>query len=132
MRRASVATHAIPYYPRPTVPGHRGNLVFARLGAHRLLLFQGRVHFYESNDYSQVLYPVAIAHHLGARILIATNAAGGINPLFSSGDLMLIEEQIDLTLHGVTSGETRGRREPIFDCFLKSVAAERHGMMEFP
>ena len=121
---ASVTTNEIPYYPRPTVPGHRGNLVFARLGAHRLLLFQGRVHFYESNDYSQVLYPVAIAHHLGARILIATNAAGGINPSFSPGDLMLIEEQIDLTLHGITSGETWGRREPIFDCFLKSVATE--------
>lgn len=93
----SVEAKDIPHYPQSTVEGHRGKLVFLSLGGKPVLAFQGRVHFYESNRVHTVLYPIQVAHALGVRNLIVTNAAGGINRSFSPGDLMLIADQINLT-----------------------------------
>jgi len=97
-----VPATTIPSYPTSTVEGHEGRLVFGRLrSAGReslpLLVFKGRVHFYETGDLDSTTFPVRIAHSLGARVLLATNAAGGINPTFSEGDLMLIEDFINLS-----------------------------------
>jgi purine-nucleoside phosphorylase len=97
--RLTFPSGAIPSYPRSTVPGHRGQIVFAELAGKKLIAFQGRFHLYECNDIAIVLFPVALAAALGARTLIVTNAAGGINRLLSPGDLMLITDQIDMTLH---------------------------------
>jgi purine-nucleoside phosphorylase len=88
---------SIPYYPRSTVEGHRGKLVFGKLHRIPLLAFQGRVHFYESGNLETVLYPICIAHALGIETLIVTNAAGGVNRSFRVGDLMLMTDQINLT-----------------------------------
>jgi purine-nucleoside phosphorylase len=111
---------AIPSYPRSTVPGHRGQIVYAELAGRKVIAFQGRIHLYECNDLSMVLFPVAVAAELGARTLIVTNAAGGINRQFSPGDLMLITDQIDLTFHGPPIGSTRGR--DMFDARLTGEA----------
>ena len=97
-----VPASTIPFYPTSTVEGHQGRLVFGTLKSDGreslpLLVFKGRVHFYESGDLDSTTYPVRIAHSLGARVLLATNAAGGINPSFSEGDLMLIEDFIDFS-----------------------------------
>jgi purine-nucleoside phosphorylase len=94
----SVETARIPHYPRSTVEGHKGKLVFGSSGAHSIMAFQGRVHYYESGDLETVLYPIRVARLLGISTLIITNAAGGINRSFKPGDLMLITDQINLTL----------------------------------
>jgi purine-nucleoside phosphorylase len=92
----------IPSYPTSTVEGHEGKLVFGTLkSAGResppLLVFKGRVHFYETGDLDSTTYPVRVAHSLGAGVLLATNAAGGINPAFAEGDLMLIDDFINFS-----------------------------------
>ena len=93
----------IPYYPTSSVAGHEGRLIFGTLRSKDrsslpLLVFKGRVHFYETGDLSTAMFPISVAKALGCRFLLATNAAGGINPLFAEGDLMLIEDFINLTL----------------------------------
>jgi purine-nucleoside phosphorylase len=94
----SISTSSIPNYPTASVIGHKGKLVFAKTSGKDLVAFQGRVHFYESNDVESVLFPIHLAHQLGVRTLIITNAAGGVNRTFSPGDLMMISDQIDLTM----------------------------------
>ncbi len=93
----SVETKNIPHYPRSTVIGHQGKLVFGNLERVPLLAFQGRVHFYETGTIETILYPIRIAHALGVKTLLVTNAAGGVSRKFKPGDLMLIEDQINLT-----------------------------------
>ncbi len=87
----------IPFYPKSTVEGHRGYLVFGKLHNVPLLAFQGRVHYYESGNLESVLYPIRVADSLGISTLLVTNAAGGVNRTFSVGDLMLITDQINMT-----------------------------------
>jgi purine-nucleoside phosphorylase len=99
---SSVSASEIPHYPVSSVFGHAGKLIFGYLkkdATHSmpLLIFQGRIHFYEIGSLDRVVFPVIIAHQLGVRKLILTNAAGGLNNYFSSGDLMLINDIFDLT-----------------------------------
>ena len=94
----SIPTSSIPHYPIPTVPGHKGRLVFGSVGGHPIVALQGRIHFYESRDLNTVLYPIHVAFELGVRNLLITNAAGGVNRTFSPGDIMVITDQINLTL----------------------------------
>ncbi|MCI0563141.1 MAG: purine-nucleoside phosphorylase [Nitrososphaera sp.] len=99
---ASIPTSQIPYYPRSTVQGHEGRLVFGHIkqGARKsqpLLVFKGRVHFYETASLPPVVFPIQVASALGAKSLIVTNAAGGINRKFRPGDLMVIRDILDLT-----------------------------------
>jgi purine-nucleoside phosphorylase len=97
-----ISSGSIPSYPTSSVAGHEGSLIFGKLrnGSREslpLLIFKGRVHFYETGDLDTTTFPISVAAALGARYLLATNAAGGINPEFSEGDLMLIENYINLT-----------------------------------
>ena len=99
---SSVLASEIPHYPVSSVSGHAGKLIFGYLKKDStrsmpLLIFQGRVHFYEFGSLDQVKFLVTIAHQLGVRNLIITNAAGGINHCYSAGDLMLIKDIFDLT-----------------------------------
>lgn len=91
-----ISTTEIPGYPRSTVQGHEGRLVFGRMQGRDVLFFQGRVHLYEGHPLSAVTLPVRLAFGLGARNLVVTNAAGGINPLFKPGTLMLITGHINM------------------------------------
>jgi purine-nucleoside phosphorylase len=97
-----IQSGTIPNYPSSSVPGHAGKLIFGFLRNETsqslpLLVFQGRVHYYESGSLDLVTFPVILAHKLGVRYLIVTNAAGGINTRFTIGDLMLIQDIINLT-----------------------------------
>ena len=97
-----VSASSIPGYPTSSVAGHEGSLIFGSLRNQPreslpLLIFKGRVHFYETGDLDTTTFPISVAASLGARYLLATNAAGGINPEFAEGDLMLIEDYINLT-----------------------------------
>lgn len=92
----------VPNYPVPSVQGHAGNLIFGYLQKDYLrsvplLIFQGRVHFYENESIESVIYPIVLAHSLGIRKLIITNAAGGINDYLVIGDLMLIVDILNFT-----------------------------------
>lgn len=99
--RKSVDCSVIPHYPIGSVAGHAGRLIFGTLEdsgvtSLPLLLFQGRVHLYENGDIEKVVFPVRLAHKLGAKILIVTNAAGGVNSRFEAGQLMLISDYLNL------------------------------------
>jgi purine-nucleoside phosphorylase len=85
---------AIPHFPRSSVEGHSGNVVFGKLGQTPILCLQGRVHYYEGHDMTAVTFPVRVLGLMGIRRLIVTNAAGGIHPRFRPGDLMLIRDHI--------------------------------------
>ncbi|MEP0861520.1 MAG: purine-nucleoside phosphorylase [Ignavibacterium sp.] len=82
-------TSELPDYPPSTIVGHEGKIHFSEKYGKNVLLFQGRIHFYEGYKISECVLPVFIAHKLGCKKIILTNAAGGINPNFSPGDLML-------------------------------------------
>ena len=121
-RRTSLPTSAIPHYPVSTIEGHKGALVFGELGGRKLLALQGRIHFYECNDLSSVLYPIEVAAGLGAKTLIVTNAAGGINRHLVPGDLMLITDQIDLTFALMRQSSAASRRISLYDEELTTIA----------
>ena len=86
----------IPGWPQTTVEGHRGRIVFGLAEKIPVLALQGRLHFYEGYSMQDVVFPVRVLHRLGIRILIITNAAGGINQGFEAGDLMLISDHINM------------------------------------
>lgn len=86
----------IPHFPRSTVEGHKGQLVFGKIAGKPVAVMEGRFHFYEGYSLDQVTYPVRVMRALGAEILIASNAAGGMNPAFAAGDLMVIQDHINL------------------------------------
>ncbi len=87
----------IPHFPVSTVKGHKGNLVFGRVKGREVLAFQGRFHLYEGYKVEEVVFGVRAAGLLGVKNLIVTNAAGGISPLLSPGDLMVIKDHINLS-----------------------------------
>jgi purine-nucleoside phosphorylase len=87
----------IPNFPASTVPSHYGRLSAGRIAGEHILLFQGRFHLYEGYTPQQVTFPIRVMQALGVKVLIMTNAAGGLNPLFSAGDIMIIEDHINLT-----------------------------------
>jgi purine-nucleoside phosphorylase len=92
----SVEFHQIPNFPRSTVQGHKGRLVFGTLRGRRVAVMQGRVHVYEGYPLSRITLPVRVMKALGAHSLIVTNAAGGIRTSFTPGDLMMINDHINL------------------------------------
>lgn len=94
--RKNINYSEIPNFPVSTVEGHEGQLVFGRLSDKEVVLMQGRFHFYEGYNMQQVVFPVRIMRELGVKVLIVTNAAGGINKEFGAGDLMIIDDHINL------------------------------------
>jgi purine-nucleoside phosphorylase len=86
----------LPHWPISTVEGHVGRLVVGELEGQHLLVMQGRVHFYEGYSMDRVTLPVRVMQRLGLEIMIVTNAAGGVNPDFIPGDVMLITDNLNL------------------------------------
>lgn len=85
----------LPGFPVSTAPGHVGQFIFGTLGGQPVVCMQGRLHYYEGHAFSDILLPVRVMRLLGVETLILTNAAGGINPSFSVGDIMLITDHIN-------------------------------------
>ncbi len=94
---ASVDYAEIPNFPRSTAPSHYGRLIAGVLEGVYVVAMQGRFHLYEGYSPLEVAFPVRVMQELGVHTLILSNAAGGLNPAFSSGDLMVIEDHINLT-----------------------------------
>lgn len=86
----------IPSFPVSTVEGHSGRLIFGELGGKKVVAMQGRFHYYEGYDMKQVTYPVRVMKLLGVTKLFVSNASGGVNPNFEIGDLMIINDHINL------------------------------------
>lgn len=87
----------IPFFPLPTVQTHIGRLLAGRINACPVIAMQGRFHLYEGYSPLEVTYPIRVMQQLGVKILILTNASGGLNPEFTAGDIMLITDHINLT-----------------------------------
>ncbi|SMP29551.1 purine-nucleoside phosphorylase [Laceyella tengchongensis] len=87
----------IPHFPESTVEGHAGQLVIGTLAGKPVVAMQGRFHFYEGYSQQEVVFPVYVLKALGVKCLIATNAAGGMNPAFLPGDLMVITDHLNFT-----------------------------------
>ena len=88
--------HDIPNFPVSTAPGHAGKLIFGELAGKKLVCLSGRFHSYEGYEFEQLTQPVRLLKQLGVRVLIVTNAAGGVNLGYRPGDFMLIADQIKL------------------------------------
>ena len=87
---------AIPNFPISTVEGHSGRLIFGDLGGKKVVAMQGRFHFYEGYDMKEVTFAVRVMKYLGIEHLFVSNASGGVNPAFEIGDLMIINDHINL------------------------------------
>jgi purine-nucleoside phosphorylase len=87
---------AIPHFPRSTAISHAGNLVCGRLSGVSVVAMEGRFHAYEGWSYQQITFPVRVMKALGAKLLIVSNASGGLNPQFACGDIMVIDDHINM------------------------------------
>lgn len=85
----------IPHFPVSTVESHHGRLLMGELAGKSVVCMQGRFHFYEGYSFGQIVFPVRVMKELGIETLIVSNAAGGLNPSFSAGDIMLISDHIN-------------------------------------
>lgn len=85
----------IPHFPKSTVDSHSGNLILGSLGTKKIAVLQGRFHFYEGYSTKEVAFPIRVLSLLGAKTLILTNAAGGLNPLFQAGSIMVFRDHLN-------------------------------------
>src|SRR5499426_586429 len=105
---------AIPHFPVPKVAGHRGQVVHGTAGSRQVVVFEGRVHYYEGNTMAEVTFCTRVIGRLGAKILILTNASGAINLDFARGNLMIITDHINLLGVNPLSGPNEERWGPRF------------------
>ncbi len=104
----------IPNFPVSTVEGHSGKLIIGKLGNVPVLAMQGRFHYYEGYTMQEVTFPVRVMQALGIRNLILSNAAGGMNPDFNIGDLMIIKDHINLFPENPLRGKNNDKLGPRF------------------
>ena len=105
---------AIPHFPLSTAPGHAGRLVLGTLGVARVAVLQGRFHYYEGYSMAEVVRPVRTLKLLGIRRLLISNAAGGLNPGFERGDLMVLTDHLNLLPTNPLIGPNLGALGPRF------------------
>ena len=118
---------SIPGFPVSTVQGHKGRLIFGTLGGKQIVAMQGRFHYYEGYTMQQVTFPVRVMKLLGIKTLFVSNASGGINPTFRTGDLMVITDHINLLpnpLIGKNIDELGPRFPDMHNCYDKALIAQ--------
>src|SRR6202162_5396683 len=111
---AAIAYGDIPHFPQSTVHSHAGRLVCGRLGGQSVVVMEGRFHFYEGYSLKQITLPVRVFKALGCDTLIVSNACGGMNPQWGKGDLMVIEDHINLLGDNPLIGKNDDRLGPRF------------------
>jgi purine-nucleoside phosphorylase len=109
----------IPYFAKPTVEGHSGQLIYGFLNDIPVITMMGRFHFYEGHSLGEVVYPIRVLGNLGIKSVVLTNAAGGVNENYSPGDLVLIKDHINISGHNPLIGPNYnflGPRFPDMSC----------------
>ncbi|MCG3120140.1 MAG: Purine nucleoside phosphorylase 1 [bacterium] len=126
-KEAVIPYTEIPHFPVSTVESHAGRLIFGHLGGKRVMAMQGRFHYYEGYNMKQITFPVRVMKALGCHTLVVSNACGGLNPLFTPGDLMIITDHINLLGDNPLIGpndDTLGPRFPdMSEPYTKSLIA---------
>jgi purine-nucleoside phosphorylase len=120
----------IPGFPRSHVQGHQGRLVIGERAGMTCVAMQGRVHMYEGHDAQTVSFPARVLVALGAQVLIVTNAAGGLNPGWKPGTLMLIRDHIDMLRDHALRGPNDDRLGPRFPDMTKAYAPELRALVK--
>ncbi len=119
-----IPTAEIPHFPRSTVEGHKGYLVFGYLEKLPLMIVQGRTHYYEGHSIQDVGFVVRVMAELGVKVLLVTNAAGGVNPRFRPGDLMIIVDHINFLFNNPLIGPSipeEARWPDMYNCYDESL-----------
>jgi len=104
----------IPYFAVSTTPGHEGSLILGRLAGKMIIAMQGRFHFYEGYSLEEITFPVRVMKYMGVNVIIESNAAGGMNPNFKAGDLMVITDHINLIGNNPLIGPNDDKLGPRF------------------
>lgn len=124
----------LPNFPVSTVESHKGTLVYGKIAGSHILVMQGRFHLYEGYSPFRVTFPVRVMQELGVRVLILSNAAGGVNLRFAAGDIMMITDHINLTGQNPLTGanvDAWGIRFPdmgkVYDPFLMELTRKTAG-----
>ena len=122
----SIPYKEIPNFPLSTVEGHCGQLIFGKLGNKDIMAMEGRFHYYEGYNMQEVTFPVRVMYELGIKTLFVSNAAGGTNPDFSIGDLMIITDQIN----ALPENPLRGKNFPTGPRFVDMHEAYSRTLIE--
>jgi purine-nucleoside phosphorylase len=120
----------VPGFPLSTVESHTGRLLLGRLAGWPVLALQGRFHLYEGYSAAEVTFPVRVARLLGVDLLIVSNASGGLNPLWGAGDLMLIDDHINLLGENPLTGPNLDALGPRFPDMSEPYDAELQALAE--
>ncbi|MEZ4941242.1 MAG: purine-nucleoside phosphorylase [Saprospiraceae bacterium] len=138
---SEIAYSAIPHFASSTVQSHQGKLVFGKLGDYPVVVMAGRLHYYEGWTMQQVTFPVRVLKMLGIEQLIITNASGGVNPHFQSGDIVVVRDHINLLPENPLRGVNDERLGPRFPDMSKPydeglraralATARKHGIRAF-
>jgi purine-nucleoside phosphorylase len=108
--KKTIAYADIPHFPEATVEFHAGKLVYGTIGSTTVICMQGRFHYYEGYDMQQITFPIRVMHALGIKNLFLSNAAGGINTNYKKGDLVILDDHINLQ----SENPLRGLNKPIY------------------
>jgi purine-nucleoside phosphorylase len=120
----------IPHFPRSHVPGHKGCLVVGERAGTTCVAMQGRVHMYEGHSAATVAFPARVLVALGAKVLIITNAAGGLEPRWPAGTLMLIRDHLDMLRDHALRGPNDDRLGPRFPDMTHAYAQELRALVK--
>lgn len=114
----------IPNFPVSTVEGHSGKLIFGELGGKSVVAMQGRFHYYEGYNMQQVTFPVRVMQAIGIKILMVSNASGGVNSTFEIGDLMIINDHINFFPEHPLNGKNKAELGPRFPDMSEAYSKE--------
>ena len=120
----------IPHFPLSTVEGHAGRLLFGKLGGKDIVAMQGRFHYYEGYDMKQVTFPVRVMKELGIKVLIVSNACGGLNPQFNMGELVMITDHVNLQGVNPLTGKNDNSLGPRFPDMFNSYDRQFRNLAE--
>ncbi len=110
----TIPYESIPHFPRSTAISHAGNLIIGRLEGKVVVAMEGRFHAYEGYTHQQITFPIRVMKALGAELLVVSNACGGLNPQFRTGEIMVIEDHINLMWGNPLIGVNDDRLGPRF------------------
>ena len=112
--KTSILYEDIPGFPVSTVDGHSGRLIFGKIGSKNVVAMQGRFHYYEGYTFQELAIPVRVMKFLGIKHLFVSNACGGVNPNFEIGDLMIIDDHVNLLPGNPLIGQNYNKLGPRF------------------